>query len=280
MGSALKHRLHKAEKDQERLVKEHARLMKNLSPELTEQWEKMCVKWELALFSKSNVFNPFKVKEEFLGEEQALAKLAEEEKERVWAGGVQYHSVDAAGFVKLGLSLSNDQYTSSSLEHKQEPTVCQARQINDQQCALRNRIKMFDEVHSIYMPGLSHYLLCTQENEDPSDVDPENIKIWLPSEVPVNEQSKICVPGLVQVEKKLQKARCHDSLKGVRHVLRVKMCMTCFKNSNGRGQRESGKAREIIDKVVSRLVCFADRYRKARLAYMGLEGSGAWEKTL
>ncbi|KAK7015545.1 hypothetical protein VNI00_019079 [Paramarasmius palmivorus] len=298
MGSTLKRRLHEAEKDQERLVKEHAGLTKNLSPELTEQWEKMCVKWELALFPKSNVFNPFKVKEEFLGEEQALAELAEEEKERVRAGGVQYHSVDAAGFVKLGLSLSDDQYASSSLvqslhsynprdklrqtiqEHKREPTVRQARQINDQRCALRNRVKTFDEVRSIYMPGLSHYLSRTQENEDPSDVDPENIKIWLPSEVPVNEQSKICVPGLAQVEKKLQKARCHDSLKGVRHVLRVKTRMTRFKNSNVRGQRESGKAREIIDKVVSRLVRFADRYRKARLAYMGLEGSGAWEKTL
>ncbi|KAK7019684.1 hypothetical protein VNI00_018006 [Paramarasmius palmivorus] len=161
-------------------------------------------------------------------------------------------------------------------EQKREPTVRQSRQVSEQQNALRKHLKTYEEVRSVYMPGLSHHLTTTHQNEDLNNIDSENAKVWLPSEVPRELCSKICVPGLVHVEETLQKARCYDSLKGVHHVLRVKTQMVHFKNNN----HESGKARQVINKVVLRLLRCAGRYCKARSAYAKLTGAGPWEKTL
>ncbi|KAK7024190.1 hypothetical protein VNI00_016498 [Paramarasmius palmivorus] len=227
MGSMLLRHLKEAMKDEERLVREHKGFTDNLTPELTAEWENMCVKWELATYPKKDVPNPFKVKEEFVSEEQALNELAEAEQERVRAGGIQYHAVNAPDFITMSLALVDDQDKLSFLilEQKRHPTLRQARHLNDQRNALRKQLKTHMDIRSIYMPGLPHYLDQINQSEDVTEVEPENAKVWLPSDLPQALIPKICTHDVAAVEKKLQKARCHDSLKGVRHVLRVKTRM-------------------------------------------------------
>ncbi|KAK7014066.1 hypothetical protein VNI00_015551 [Paramarasmius palmivorus] len=105
-------------------------------------------------------------------------------------------------------------------------------------------------------------------------------KVWLPSLIQKSERDAVCLPGVWEVEAKLQEARCYDSLNAIRHTLRIKARMMHFKNNNVRGQRESGRSRALINRVYAKARRFARRYRRARVAYMKLVGEGAWEKTL
>ncbi|KAK7041917.1 hypothetical protein VNI00_008898 [Paramarasmius palmivorus] len=102
------------------------------------------------------------------------------------------------------------------------------------------------------MPGLPQYLSEVKDADYDLENQPENAKLWLPSDLPGDRIDVVCAPGLRKVEAKLQHARCYDSLHGVRHTLRIKTRMMLFKNSNVRGQRQSGKSREVINRVVRR----------------------------
>ncbi|KAK7017487.1 hypothetical protein VNI00_018616 [Paramarasmius palmivorus] len=130
------------------------------------------------------------------------------------------------------------------------------------------------------MPGLAQHLTDAKDTDFDIEEHPEHTKLWLPSELPSDRIDVICSAGLRTAEAKLQHARCYDSLHGVRHTLRVKTRMMLFKNTNVRGQRQSGKSREVINRVVRRAKWYAARYREARKAYLRLAGPGNWERSL
>lgn len=56
--------------------------------------------------------------------------------------------------------------------------------------------------------------------------------------------------------------------------------MVQFKNSNVRGQRDSGRSREVIDGIHNRAKGFADKYRRNLVALLKLVGPGVWENDL
>ncbi|KAE9386314.1 hypothetical protein BT96DRAFT_1086087 [Gymnopus androsaceus JB14] len=131
------------------------------------------------------------------------------------------------------------------------------------------------------MPGLVQYL--TDLDEDLSlgkDDQPENTKLWLPSLIPVDMHRNVCCDDVDQIEERLRMARAYDVLDSVRHMLRVKTKMIQFKNKNVRGQRMSGKSREVIDRVHDRVKGFFEKYRRSRRGLLLLVGLGNWEKEL
>ncbi|KAK7018821.1 hypothetical protein VNI00_018212 [Paramarasmius palmivorus] len=180
----------------------------------------------------------------------------------------------------LGIRDSQDKLKQLKDEQKREQTVRQSRKLTDQRNAVRRRLRAYQDLQPIYMPGLLQHLTDTAQSEDTMDSDPESVKLWLPSELPEDLIDRLCVSGLRRVEGQLQRARCFNSLHGVRHTLRVKTRMVLFKNRNVRGQRASGKSREIINRVVRRAKWYASRYRVARSAYLKLMGPGDWEMVL
>ncbi|KAK7019683.1 hypothetical protein VNI00_018005 [Paramarasmius palmivorus] len=260
----------------------HEGLTANLPVELVEKWEAMCMEWEKAPYPKRDILNPYHVEEEFISEEKALQELSIEEERRVQAGGSQYHAISAPQFVVMALGIldTQDKLRQKVQDQKREGTIIQSRKLTDERNALRRRLQVFQDIQPIYMPGLLHHLEDTKQQEDTHSTQPEDVKLWLPSDLPASIINKICTPGMRAVEAKLQRARCFDSLHGVRHTLRVKSRMMLFRNTNVRGQRQSGKSREIVNRVVRRARWYTLRYRKARAAYHMLVGTGPWEKTL
>lgn len=132
------------------------------------------------------------------------------------------------------------------------------------------------------MPGLLQ--IQTSMNRNPtalwnSDPNPEEVPLWLPSEVPNAQCRAACVDGLPEMELQLRTAQCSSSLQGLRQTLRVKTRMIYFKNKNIRGQRDGTRSRSIIDRVHKRAIGFVQKYRAARHAKFDLEGPGMWEKT-
>lgn len=160
-------------------------------------------------------------------------------------------------------------------------TAKQSGNLLDRRNVLARSIDAVEELRGVYMPGLLQFLSDRQENTSRNpDFNPEDEKLWLPSEIAESDWSWVCHDGLVDIEARLRKARCYDALDGLRHTLRVKSRMVQFKNTNVRGQRDSGRSREVIDGIHNRAKGFADKYRRNREALLKLIGSGTWENEL
>ncbi|KAK7028198.1 hypothetical protein VNI00_014888 [Paramarasmius palmivorus] len=280
-GTSLRTRYQDALADRNKQMAAHEGLTSNLPSDLVSKWKKMVDDWQDASFPKETVENPFVIDEEFMSQEEALKELEEEEEERIRGGGVKYNETSAAGVVKMALDIQDTQAKLvEDIVDTGEKTMRQISKIAERRNALCRRISAYEKLRAIYMPGLVQYLEDANLTHFPDDIPPEKTKLWLPSELPQDQVEQICVPEMKHAEAKLQTARCYDSLDGLRHTLRVKSRMMLFKNTNVRGQRDSGRSREVINRVVARARAFASRYRVARAAYMTLNGGGEWEKIL
>jgi len=156
-------------------------------------------------------------------------------------------------------------------------TNLQESTLTEQRNVLRNRIKAWEQLSPIYMPGLLQYQTTSAHQTPVLSTDkPEETVIWLPSRIPSEKRATVCQKGLDTVEDKLRSAQCQDALDGVRHILKIKTRMIAFKNRNVRGQREGTRSRAVIDRVHERARNMAQKYRVARAAKMELVGPGPW----
>ncbi|KAL0564016.1 hypothetical protein V5O48_018041 [Marasmius crinis-equi] len=282
MGPSLRSRYTKAVKDRNLQTEAHEGLTSNIPEALVQEWEGMCTQWEEEPWPKLNVFNPFEVVEEYQSQADCLQELALEDEHRLKSGGLEYPSVSPSAFVVLLLDLRDAQRKLKDQLKVQtrDPTSRQATKVIEQRNAMRRTLMTLESLRHVYMPGLSRYLQESKLQDISPELHPENVVLYLPSDLPAHRRHRLCVPELSDIEAKLQRARCLDSLHGLRHTLRVKSRMILFKNTNVRGQRDSGRSREIINRVVFRARAFAESYRESRTAYKNLVGPGSWENQL
>ncbi|KAL0572904.1 hypothetical protein V5O48_009073, partial [Marasmius crinis-equi] len=273
VGSSLKKRLRDAEESLEKQSSLHEGFTENIPEELVMQWEKDVIAWDKTPWPKEKIDNPYELEEEFMGQAEAMNEMAIEDEERLKRGGVRYHKMSPAAFVKASLDLRDrqDRLRADIAERKRDPTVRQSTKIIDERSTIRRQLKSLEEVRAIYMPGLIQHLRDLEEEEGVEEEEKaEDIAIWLPSSLQRADIDGICVSGLADVEARLQKGRAHDALDGVRHTLRVKSRMILFKNTNVRGQRDSGRSREVINTVETRAKTYAKKYRVCRELYYSL----------
>ncbi len=112
-----------------------------------------------------------------------------------------------------------------------------------------------------------------------SNPNPEDVQLWLPSELSPSQRRVACIQDLPEIELQLRTVQCGSSLDSLRQALRIKTRMVYFKNKNVRGQRDGTRSRSIIDRVHKRAIQSVQKYRAARQAKLSLEGHGTWEKT-
>jgi hypothetical protein len=157
--------------------------------------------------------------------------------------------------------------------------------LTEQRNMLQTRLRAWDQLLPIYMPGLLQYetdlakgdsTTSTTPNQSPH---PEDSVIWLPSRIAVMERARVCRPGLAQMEERLRSGQCRDALESVCQVLRLKSRMVEFKNKQVREQRRGLRSRTLIDRVHERARASAEKYHVARKAIYDLEGPGEWEET-
>jgi hypothetical protein len=149
-------------------------------------------------------------------------------------------------------------------------------EISEKRAALREKIRTWEGIRGVYMPGLQQCLLESLAE----DTHPEEIKLWLPSALPPVHAVIACVPALPEIEDKLRTAHCCDALESLRHILRVKTRMVQFKNKNIRGQREGLRSTSVIDRVNLKARHMTEKYRRARAAKLALVGEGRWCEVL
>ena len=167
-------------------------------------------------------------------------------------------------------------------------TARQSSSLTEQRNILRTRLRGWEEILPIYMPGLLQHRASFESDirggpslQPVAGADhPENGTIWLPSKIPNNFRVRVCHPGLAAIEETIRTAQCHDNLDAIRTVLNVKSRLVYFKNKSARGQREGNRSRTIIDRVHERARVAAERYRAARCGKLALAGAGDWEEAL
>lgn len=153
----------------------------------------------------------------------------------------------------------------------------------EQRNQLRSRIRAWEVMLPIFMPGLPQYLkkVPSSINSDPQTSKfPENDKIWVPSLIPKSHRASVCNPTLSDVEDKYRTSQCNDSLAMLHHVLKIKARLVYFKNKNSRGQQEGTRSRAVIDRVHMRVRIAVDKYQHARNAKSDLIGEGSWGTSL
>ncbi|PPQ83667.1 hypothetical protein CVT26_000898 [Gymnopilus dilepis] len=279
----------------------HRGLTASLNDSMVKQWEKLCVDWEEDGFPK-NKKNPYETEGAVITEAQAKKELAAAEAERLKKGGAVLHATSAYSFIIMALEIEESQYicpikSFSIVTHgasrrrlrrlakqvESNTTTRKEANLTEQRNQLTARIRAWEQLVPIYMPGLLQY----QAESRAAGVDVSTVaehaelnQLWLPSRLPPSHRPRVCIDGLPEIEDRLRTAQCHDALRAIRHILKIKTRLVKFKNKNMRGQREGTRSRAVIDRVHEKARIGADKYRASRAAKLSLVGPGQWEQEL
>lgn len=237
-------------------------------------------------------------------EKEIETELEASEASKRPVGVPQVHKTTATKFLMMGLDLEESQYVSETFskqfcsnncsyyirrhlkvvaaEEQRIPKNLRSSKLEDQRALLKSRIQGWEDIRSIYIPGLVQLLAeqgTTVAGVWDTGPNPEEVLLWLPSAIAADRRRAACVMDLPDSELKLRTAQCRGSLQGLRQVLRLKTRMIYFKHKNISGQRDGTRSRSFIDRVHNRALQFVQKYRAAREAKLKLEGPGEWEQT-
>ena len=79
---------------------------------------------------------------------------------------------------------------------------------------LRTRLRVWDQLLPIYMPGLLQYKTDLAKGDSNTPTSPtqsphlEDSIIWLPSRVAATERARVCRLGLAEIEGRLHSGQC------------------------------------------------------------------------
>ena len=154
-------------------------------------------------------------------------------------------------------------------------TAHQLSEIQRRRTSLSRQIDRFRPLQLVYMPGVKRLM-----GDVGKDVEVEDIKLWLPSEMDAISRAASCIPHLADTEVQLRKAQCADALSKIRNLVRAKTHVIQFRNKNVRGQRPNTRAAGAISRLEQKLSLAVEIYRRAHTALLSLLGSGEWENNL
>lgn len=111
-----------------------------------------------------------------------------------------------------------------------------------------------------------------------SNVEHQNL--WLPSSLPDIHRKHNCDKTLVDIETRLRRAQCEDTLDKIRNLQRGRLSFISFRNRNIRNQNPNTRAQDTISRLEDKSKALAVKYRAARMALLSLLGPGDWETHL
>ncbi|KAJ7582441.1 hypothetical protein C8J56DRAFT_894348 [Mycena floridula] len=100
----------------------------------------------------------------------------------------------------------------------------------------------------------------------------EDIKLWLPSELPDRERVRGCKHSMADMEASLHEVQCSDALSQIHGRLHAKRYLITYRNTHVTGQRGGMKARGLIDTVGERVEVYVEKYRAVCAALIALKG--------
>ena len=167
------------------------------------------------------------------------------------------------------------------LKTSDSTTVGQQTLIQQRRTNLLKKITKFGAIQKKYMPGLDRYV--TALLPAPQEVltsMPELIPLYLPSSLPVDKCSLVCIAGVQEIENRLRFAQASEALNKLRCQLVKRTYASRYKVQNVSSQRHYTRFRTLQQHTESKIKSACRQYTTARIALLALQGPGTWEQTL
>ncbi|KAH7917760.1 hypothetical protein BV22DRAFT_1052216 [Leucogyrophana mollusca] len=156
-------------------------------------------------------------------------------------------------------------------------TPNQRSELQQRRTALYRQIQCFHTIQSLYMAGIKTWI---EEHNPEPESEPEDTKLWLPSELAAPVRTSMCGTDIVKIENDLRRAQCHDALDKLCNHLRTQSHYIRHRNIDGWGQRSNTRAHALIDRLAARVSAAAAKYDRAREALVSLNGQGQGRKVI
>ena len=142
---------------------------------------------------------------------------------------------------------------------------------------LLHQIEKWRQLQAVYMPGALD--AGTSDPGSSPRAKAESVKLWLPSQLDVEDRDSICLGGVVNSEKELRFAQLEDTLNDLRRVRRIRYGLITFHKIqlSGEGQRTQTRSRSVVQTIQDRIDRCVRRYRVARDALLCLDPQGDWQ---
>jgi hypothetical protein len=129
-------------------------------------------------------------------------------------------------------------------------------------------------LQQIYTPAAARAVEREEaaRNPDSAPLRPENIRLFLPSQLTAAERASGCQDGLAEMEAKLREAQCGDALVTLRRRLHAKRHVLYWKTSNIGGQHGATRSQTLVKQMTQWIDAIAEKYRDARRALDNLKG--------
>lgn len=113
-----------------------------------------------------------------------------------------------------------------------------------------------------------------------SDLAPQDIPLYLPSQLPAEVWRTGCISGLHNLELRYRLAQISDALAELKTQLCVYSSLIQYKISsvNGEGQRSLTRSRNMLLATKEKAEQLANRYRSVRESLVVLEPQGSWRR--
>ena len=145
---------------------------------------------------------------------------------------------------------------------------------------LAKNISTIQDPQQLYMAGAGKFL----DEVDPIILadHPENIKLWLPSNLPSSSHEECCIPGLPYIEYRLRYAIATNALQDIRRFLRFSRAILT-KTRSHISQTQKTRSNGQVDRVQRRIAQATATYRASWSAINRLapnEEFGPWKDLL
>ncbi|KAJ7735259.1 hypothetical protein DFH07DRAFT_753949, partial [Mycena maculata] len=276
-GDPLQRKLIVAIAERDCQVSAFKEITATIEPQVRKEWKNMISEW----VKDSSKPNPYTLsRRDCPTEAEVRLEIKRDEDAVIAAGRGPLPGCSATAFLIAGLQIEDAQrQLVVQVAGTRLVTADQEDKLHDWRRALLVKIGKFRKLQKRFMPGAAVAILDAENErgEDAAPQKPENIKLWMPSQMPVSalNPSRGCATGLIAMETKLRASQCLNALVTLRACLHAKRFLITFRNANVTGQIQSTKARTLIDQVGERVEACAQKYRHAHGALISLNPDSA-----
>ncbi|KAJ7473868.1 hypothetical protein B0H11DRAFT_1918683 [Mycena galericulata] len=244
---------------------------KTIKPDVRAQWQK-----QIDAFAVDHSCpNPYVLStQDGPTEADIRLELRKEEAKEAASGTAPLHGTSATAFLAAGLQLEDSQRRIRAELVGGTITADREGKVNEHRIAFLAKLRKFRDLQRVYTPGSVRAVFADESQRDP-DVPPpksEDIRLYLPSQLPEAERLNRCQRGVPEMEARLREAQCSDALVQIRARLYAKGHLITFRNENLTGQVQTTRSQTLIAQVGARVAATQRKYNDARDALLTLKG--------
>ncbi|KAJ6606249.1 hypothetical protein DFH09DRAFT_896192 [Mycena vulgaris] len=279
-GDTLARKLVVAIEERDVQVAAFVQINNTLRSDLRKEWQAKVDAYN-ANRMKENPYEPKGGKRSGPSEVSVRLELKKDEAKETVDTAASVHSKGATAFLVAGMQLEETQrWIKSELKGSRVLITDQNNHVEEFRLSFMSKLRTFRDLWAKHMPAATQALEDEEEVRDADAVslNPEDVVLWMPSELRESQRVWGCVKGLTDKEVKLREAQCSKALDNLCRRLHSKRHFVQFRNSHVVGQRQSTRSNTLIAQVGERINTIVAKYRRAWKALGMLKGRVYCEK--